>query len=64
MLAHATCMREHGVSKFTNPAMSGGKVMPGGEPNPASPSFDQDVPAFKQAREACKDKLLNGLDGQ
>lgn len=63
MLAHAACMRKHGVSKFTNPTLSGGNVMPGGDPNPASPQLHTDSPAYKQARQACKDKLLDGLDG-
>ncbi|MEU9336996.1 hypothetical protein AB0D49_28155 [Streptomyces sp. NPDC048290] len=63
MLAHAKCMRDNGVSRFTNPTMSGGGVMPGGDPNPADPAFDQDSPAYKEARRACKDKLLEGLDG-
>ncbi|MEV5980790.1 hypothetical protein [Streptomyces sp. NPDC052114] len=63
MLAHAKCMRDNGVSKFTNPTMSGGNVIPGGEPNPAAPTFDRDSPAYKEAREACADKLLEGLDG-
>ncbi|MFE7595734.1 hypothetical protein [Streptomyces sp. NPDC057494] len=63
MLAHAQCMRSKGVSRFQNPTMSGGNVIPGGDPNPASPSFDHDSPAYKQAVAACKDKLLDGLDG-
>ncbi|MGW7362779.1 hypothetical protein ACWGI8_04945 [Streptomyces sp. NPDC054841] len=63
MLAHAKCMRENGISKFTNPTMSGGNVLPGGDPNPASPSIDHNSPTYKQARQACKDKLLDGLDG-
>ncbi|MEV6396211.1 hypothetical protein AB0M39_15785 [Streptomyces sp. NPDC051907] len=63
MLAHAKCMRENGVSKFTNPTMSGGNAVPGGDPQPASPQLDSESPAYKQAREACKDKLLDGLDG-
>ncbi|MEU5898885.1 MULTISPECIES: hypothetical protein [Streptomyces] len=63
MLAHATCMRENGMTKFANPTMSGGNVMPGGEPNPTDPSMDRRSPAYKAAREACKDKLLEGLDG-
>ncbi|MFH8608915.1 hypothetical protein ACH4D5_15695 [Streptomyces sp. NPDC018029] len=63
MLAHAKCMRENGLSKFTNPTMSGGNVMPGGEPNPTDPTMDRDSPAYKEAREACKGKLLEGLDG-
>ncbi|WP_405996913.1 hypothetical protein [Streptomyces sp. NBC_00829] len=63
MLAHAKCMRENGVSKFTNPTLSGGGVVPGGDPNPVSPQIDPESPAYKQAREACKDKLLDGLDG-
>ena len=37
MLAHATCMRDNGVSRFANPTMNGGNAQPGGEPNPASP---------------------------
>ncbi|WP_055703278.1 hypothetical protein [Streptomyces silaceus] len=63
MLAHAKCMRDNGVSKFANPTMSGGNVIPGGEANPTDPTFDRDSPAYKEAREACKDKLLEGLDG-
>ncbi|MFD9034624.1 hypothetical protein ACFVZW_26340 [Streptomyces sp. NPDC059567] len=63
MLAHAKCMRDNGVSKFTNPTLSGGNVMPGGDPNPASPQIDPRSPAYKQARQACKDHLLDGLDG-
>ncbi|MFH9728086.1 hypothetical protein ACH4M4_34740 [Streptomyces sp. NPDC017254] len=63
MLAHATCMRDNGVSRFTNPTMSGGNAQPGGDPNPASPTIDSDSPAYKQAREACGTKLLDGLDG-
>ncbi|MFE2558086.1 hypothetical protein ACFXGT_19085 [Streptomyces sp. NPDC059352] len=63
MLAHAKCMRDNGVSRFTNPTMSGGNAQPGGDPNPASPSIDHESPTYKQAREACKTKLLDGLDG-
>ncbi|MFF8918662.1 hypothetical protein ACF08M_36500 [Streptomyces sp. NPDC015032] len=63
MLAHAKCMRDNGVSKFTNPTMSGGIAQPGGDPNPASTSIDSNSPAYKQAREACRTKLLDGLDG-
>ncbi|MFF2007615.1 hypothetical protein ACFVWY_00885 [Streptomyces sp. NPDC058195] len=63
MLAHAACMRDHGVSRFTNPTMSGGIAQPGGDPNPASPAIDGNSPAYKKAREACRPKLLDGLDG-
>ncbi|GEB55897.1 hypothetical protein [Streptomyces gardneri] len=63
MLAHAKCMRDNGVSRFTNPTMSGGNAQPGGDPNPASPTIDTNSPAYKQAREACGTKLLDGLDG-
>ncbi|MFE2291302.1 hypothetical protein [Streptomyces sp. NPDC059452] len=63
MLAHAQCMRDNGLTGFTNPVMSGGNVTPGGDPNPGSPSFDPSSPAYKKAREACKSKLLDGLDG-
>ncbi|MFE7466851.1 hypothetical protein ACFU6R_22495 [Streptomyces sp. NPDC057499] len=63
MLAHAACMRDHGVSRFANPTMSGGIAQPGGDPNPASPTIDGDSPAYKKAREACRTKLLDGLDG-
>lgn len=63
MLAHAQCMREHGVSKFTNPTMSGGNVQPGGDPGGLTPGIDRDSPAYKKAREACEGKLLEGLDG-
>ncbi|MFI0470843.1 hypothetical protein ACH347_42860 [Saccharopolyspora sp. 5N102] len=63
MLEHAKCMRNNGVSAFTNPTMQGGQVIPGGDANPTGSSIDQDSPAYKQAREACKDKLLDGLDG-
>ncbi|WEV27885.1 hypothetical protein OYE22_23940 [Streptomyces sp. 71268] len=63
MLAHAKCMRDNGVSRFTNPTMSGGNAQPGGDPNPGSPVIDIESPAYEQAREACKGKLLEGLDG-
>ncbi|MEU7074554.1 hypothetical protein AB0B30_13750 [Streptomyces narbonensis] len=63
MLAHAKCMRDNGVSRFTNPTMSGGNAQPGGDPNPASPTIDSNSPRYKQAREACAPKLLDGLDG-
>ncbi|WP_326619452.1 hypothetical protein OG863_19180 [Streptomyces decoyicus] len=63
MLAHAKCMRAHGVSKFTNPQLKDGSVMPGGDPKPASPELEQESSTFKQATQACKDKLLDGLDG-
>lgn len=63
MLAHAKCMRDNGVSKFTNPTMSGGNVIPGGDPSPANPALDRNSPAYERAREACKGKLLEGLDG-
>ncbi|TXS30138.1 hypothetical protein EAO71_16550 [Streptomyces sp. ms191] len=64
MLAHAKCMRDNGVSAFTNPTMSGGNVMPGGDPSPASPRIDVRSPAYKQARQACEDRLLDGLEGR
>ncbi|MFJ2022692.1 hypothetical protein ACIODW_02615 [Streptomyces sp. NPDC087897] len=63
MLAHAQCMRDNGISRFTNPVMSGGNAIPGGDPNPGSPVLDPESPAYKQAREACASKLLDGLDG-
>ncbi|MFJ6102017.1 hypothetical protein ACIQHY_13575 [Streptomyces sp. NPDC092359] len=63
MLAHAKCMRDNGVSRFANPTMSGGNAQPGGDPSPASPVIDQNSPTYKQAREACRTKLLDGLDG-
>ncbi|MEU6613166.1 hypothetical protein [Streptomyces parvus] len=63
MLAHAQCMRDNGISRFTNPVMSGGNAIPGGDPNPGSPVYDRESPAYKEAREACKAKLLDGLDG-
>ncbi|PBC86513.1 hypothetical protein SAMN05428945_5942 [Streptomyces sp. 2224.1] len=63
MLAHAKCMRAHGVSKFTNPQLQSGNVMPGGDPNPTSPEVKTDSATYKEARQACKDKLLDGLDG-
>ncbi|MFF4169410.1 hypothetical protein [Streptomyces sp. NPDC001744] len=63
MLAHATCMRDNGVSRFANPTMSDGNAQPGGDPNPASPSIGRDSPVYKKAREACRTKLLDGLDG-
>ncbi|WP_406252720.1 hypothetical protein OH786_17935 [Streptomyces atratus] len=63
MLAHAKCMRDNGVSRFTNPTMSGGNAQPGGDPNPASPVIDSNSPTYKKAREACRPKLLDGLDG-
>ncbi|MER6915322.1 hypothetical protein ABT354_26915 [Streptomyces sp. NPDC000594] len=63
LLAHATCMRDNGVSRFTNPTMSGGGVMPGGDPSPANPVLDRDSPTYREARQACEGKLLEGLDG-
>ncbi|MFJ2371529.1 hypothetical protein ACIOZL_01840 [Streptomyces sp. NPDC087769] len=63
MLAHAKCMRDNGVSRFTNPTMSGGNAQPGGDPNPASPSIDTDSPAYKQARQVCKSKLIDSVEG-
>jgi hypothetical protein len=63
MLAHAICMRDKGVSRFGNPVMSGGNVIPGGDPNPASPVLDPDSPRYQSARTACAGKLLEGLDG-
>ncbi|MDT0455080.1 hypothetical protein RM550_04910 [Streptomyces sp. DSM 41527] len=63
MLAHAKCMRAHGVSKFTNPQLQDGNVMPGGDANPTSPEVKTDSATYKEARQACKDKLLDGLDG-
>ncbi|MFI2210160.1 hypothetical protein [Streptomyces sp. NPDC020141] len=63
MLAHAQCMRDNGVSRFTNPTMSGGNVIPGGDPSPASPVLDPRSPSYKKADKACESKLLEGLDG-
>ncbi|MGY3677722.1 hypothetical protein [Streptomyces sp. TE33382] len=63
MLAHAKCMRDNGISKFTNPTMSAGNAQPGGQPGPMSRAYDEDSPAYKQARKACESKLLEGLDG-
>ncbi|WP_051856478.1 hypothetical protein [Streptomyces sp. NRRL B-1347] len=63
MLAHAKCMRDEGVSQFRNPTMTDGNAQPGGEPDPTSPKLDTESPAYKQAREACATKLLDGLDG-
>lgn len=63
MLAHAQCMRDHGVAKFANPTMSGGNAQPGGDPDPVSRSIDTESPSYKQARKACESKLLDGLDG-
>ncbi|WP_411147021.1 hypothetical protein [Streptomyces sp. x-80] len=62
MMAHAKCMREKGISKFNNPTLSGGNVTPGGV-GPMDTSVDHDSATYKQARAACKDKLLVGLDG-
>ncbi|MFE1177383.1 hypothetical protein [Streptomyces sp. NPDC058773] len=64
MLAHAKCMRANGVSKFTNPQLQDGNVIPGGDPNPGSPEISPDSPSYKRAQQACKDKLLDGLDGR
>ncbi|MFF7228795.1 hypothetical protein [Streptomyces sioyaensis] len=64
MLAHAKCMRAHGLSKFANPQLQDGNVIPGGDANPVSPEVSEDSPAYKQARQACKGKLLDGLDGK
>lgn len=63
LLAHAQCMRANGVSQFTNPTMQGGNAIPGGDPSPASPRIDPDSPVYKQARAACKDKLIEPAEG-
>ncbi|MFE3096210.1 hypothetical protein ACFXG1_20605 [Streptomyces sp. NPDC059248] len=63
MLAHAKCMRDNGVSAFTNPTLSGGGVIPGGDPNPGNPVIDPKSPGYERSREACASKLLEGLDG-
>ncbi|MEI5098784.1 hypothetical protein RB200_09095 [Streptomyces sp. PmtG] len=63
MLAHAKCMRDNGLSEFRNPTLSDGNVQPGGDPNPVSPKYDPDSPTYRGARDACADKLLDGLDG-
>ncbi len=63
MLAHAQCMRDNGISRFTNPVMSGGNAIPGGDPNPGSPSTTPSRPRTRRLREACRAKLLDGLDG-
>ncbi|WP_330240079.1 hypothetical protein [Streptomyces sp. NBC_00525] len=63
MLAHAKCMRDNGVSRFTNPTMSGGNAVPGGDPNPASPVLDSDSPAYEKAKEACQSKLIDAVEG-
>ncbi|WP_241990025.1 MULTISPECIES: hypothetical protein [unclassified Streptomyces] len=63
LLAHAKCMRDNGVSRFTNPTMSGGNAIPGGDPNPASPVLDSDSPAYEKAEEACRSKLIDAVEG-
>ncbi|MGA4840663.1 hypothetical protein [Streptomyces sp. G45] len=63
MLAHAKCMRDHGVSKFRNPTMTGDGPMPGGDVGYPAPEIDTATATYKQARQACADKLLDGLDG-
>ncbi|MFJ6567464.1 hypothetical protein ACIQNU_08580 [Streptomyces sp. NPDC091292] len=63
MLAHAQCMRDNGISRFTNPTMSAGNAQPGGQPDPLSRAYDEESPKYKQARKACESKLLDGLDG-
>ncbi|MFD5557193.1 hypothetical protein ACFWIA_25565 [Streptomyces sp. NPDC127068] len=63
MLAHAKCMRDNGVSRFTNPTMSGGNAIPGGDPNPASPVLDHESPAYKKAERTCKPKLIDSVAG-
>ncbi|MFE7134192.1 hypothetical protein ACFVIM_25375 [Streptomyces sp. NPDC057638] len=63
MLAHSACMRENGVPEFTDPVMSGGHVLPGGDPSPASPALDVESAVYQQARAACASELLDGLDG-
>jgi len=58
-LAFAECMREHGVD-MPDPQFSGdGKVqMRIGGPGSSGPSPDS--PAFRQAQEACQDKMPGG----
>ncbi|MFE4588347.1 hypothetical protein [Streptomyces laurentii] len=63
MLAHAKCMRDNGVSRFTNPTMSGGIAQPGGDPNPANPALDSASPAYEKAQKACRSKLIDSVAG-
>ncbi|KZB84171.1 hypothetical protein [Amycolatopsis regifaucium] len=63
LLAHAQCMRANGVSKFTNPTMQNGMAQPGGDPTPGSPQIDPGSPGYKQAQNACRDKLIEQAQG-
>jgi hypothetical protein len=58
-LEHAQCMRENGVPDFPDPEFSDGGAMI------ELDDIDPESPAFKQAQEACEDKLPNrpGDDG-
>ena len=54
-LAHAQCMREHGLEKFPDPTFdeNGGaqiRIGPG-------TGLDPDDPDFQAAEEACRDEL-------
>jgi hypothetical protein len=58
-LEHAQCMRENGVPDFPDPEFSDGGAMI------ELDGIDPESPAFKEAQEACEDKLPNrpGDDG-
>jgi len=58
-LEHAQCMRENGVPDFPDPEFSGGGAAINLD------DIDPESPVFKQAQEACEDKLPNrpGADG-
>jgi hypothetical protein len=59
-LAFAQCMREQGID-FPDPQFEeGGKVIMGGK---RGSGFDPEDPDFREAQEACRDKLPGGGPG-
>ncbi|MFI6522823.1 hypothetical protein ACIBF1_45225 [Spirillospora sp. NPDC050679] len=57
---HARCMREQGID-MTDPTLVNGQIMVGDTPNPTSPKVGRNTPRYKQARQACRSLLPEGL---
>jgi len=50
LLKHAACMRAHGITNFSDPAVGNGNIALGGVP----PGVDTDSPPFQSATRACQ----------
>lgn len=62
VLAYTRCMREHGID-LPDPRVDGdGRIVIGGPDAGELPSPDS--PQFREAEEACRDKLGEGLEGR